>query len=145
MITEKKLKKFIKKREGDRRRKPNPEEKHKMPAPRLQLRWEIPPGQTETKVCFYELILPLQRTDIRAESSEGDLWVRSEHRVFMGHTIVTGGGPEPTHPNPDAPGFLVSTPYRDGAHSLWDSQSLGGLPVYAVFGERFNQFHGKAD
>lgn len=92
-----------------------------LPAPRLQLRWENGDERYEW-ACSYELVLPLREFDIRNDAKTG-------HAVIeLGRTRVGGSGAPPwRHSEPRS-----CTPYRDGAHALWDSAVLGGLPVYVV-------------
>ncbi len=100
-----------------------------MPCPRLELRW-IKTGDTWTeRECAYSIVIPLAEHDIRREDKEGNK-VRRELTVEIGRTRVTGGmGDEPIWD-----GKKVDTPYRDGAHALWDAEHLH-LPVYAVCGD----------
>ncbi len=90
---------------------------------RLQLRW-TPDGDTKDSwMCFYELLLPLDKHDIRREGADGEkvrdcmVWEICKTRV--GRTTV-----------PCAKGF--EAPFRDGAHAHWDSQKLRGIPIVCI-------------
>ena len=99
----------------------------KLPAPRLELKWQqARKGDWYNRVCVYSLILPLTKYDIRREGKNGKR-VRSTIKLEIGRTNVQGGRNEP----PIYEG-KVSTPFRDGAHAHWDSDALGGIPIYAV-------------
>lgn len=111
-----------------------------MPAPRLELRWtdEGAPFTngtdnfyTYTVVCIYSLVIALGEHDIRGES-EGErgepLPQRREKAIELGRTFSTNSAI-----NRLKDGW-IDTPYRDGAHARWDSEQLGGLPIYAVAG-----------
>lgn len=97
-----------------------------LPAPRLQLRWRKPTENelsndsigfmnTHRWSCDYELVIPLGEHDIRRESGP-------ELVAKLGTTFTSSGRDEP----PDY------APFRDGAHAKWDSEALGGLPVYVI-------------
>lgn len=99
-----------------------------MPAPRLELRWEKTGETWEERECAYNLVMPLGEHDIRREGPDGDK-VRDCMTLEIGRTRVNGGGkylcvPDDGH---------IDTPFRDGTHAKWDSDALGGLPIYAVF------------
>jgi hypothetical protein len=102
----------------------------KLPAPRLELKWkQATKGYWYNRVCIYSLILPLTKYDIRREGKNGKR-VRSTIALEIGRTNVQGGRNEPPIYN-----GKVSTPFRDGAHAQWDSESLGNIPIYAVCGK----------
>ena len=66
--------------------------------------------------------------DLRRENSKGKD-VRNVLKLKIGKTQVDGG----VSVREDG---TVETPYRDGAHALWDSKALK-LPIYAVCGDTF--------
>jgi hypothetical protein len=105
--------------------------KPKLPAPRLELRWEpklAEPGhEWDTAICRYLLVLPLKEHDIRREGKDGESY--EDYILEISHTEVTGSGERPVVNG------IVTTPYRDGAHAEWDSDALGGVPIYAVCGD----------
>ncbi len=70
-------------------------------------------------VAIYELVIGLREHDIRRDKAEN---AKGEMAVELGRTR-RGGGMFPL-PN--------DKPYRDGAHSTWDSEHLGGLPVFVI-------------
>ncbi len=97
---------------------------------RLQLRWEQGSKKGEW-LCHYELILPLDEHDVRKEISNTD------HLVIpiKEPTVRTSTSTPCFQKGID--GAFADTPYRDGAHAIWDSKKLGDLPIYVVttFGE----------
>ncbi|WP_157733194.1 hypothetical protein [Bosea sp. AS-1] len=70
-------------------------------------------------MAIYELVIGLREHDIRRDKAEN---AKGEMAVELGRTR-RGGGMFPL-PN--------DKPYRDGAHSTWDSEHLGGLPVFVI-------------
>ena len=103
----------------------------KLPAPRLELHWRKTGETWETRECAYGIVLPLQEHDIRRES-EGGTEV-NERFVEISRTKCSGGtrwlfteADENGKPH-------IDTPFRDSAHAKWDSEALGGLPIFAVF------------
>ena len=99
-------------------------ENAKLPAPRLELRWEqVVPGRWDNMICKYILVIPLQEFDIRRETEDG---TAEEASILLSSTKSHG----PNHRPVCEDG--VRTPYRDGAHAQWDSKALGGLPIYAI-------------
>lgn len=70
------------------------------------------------------LVIPLRHLDIRAEH-DGKHGVWNEHHAMIGFTRSTGGSRPVRSGN-------VETPFRDGAHAGWDSESLRDIPIYAV-------------
>lgn len=106
-----------------------------MPAPRLELRWvdrRMHSNYYEYTVeCEYNLVLRLDSYDIRAERVDddgNDLPKAATMAVRMGGTRSTRTAAERYRPGEDK----VDTPFRDHSHAKWDSEQLGGLPVYAV-------------
>lgn len=103
----------------------------KLPVPRLELRWAK--GTTpndlggRVRLCHYNLVLPLDKHDIRRESANA---VGGELRIEIGTTKVTSYGQEQDY------GAALPTPFRDTAHAIWDSKALGGLSVYVVYGDK---------
>jgi hypothetical protein len=117
-----------------------------LPMPRLQLRWApkpVPKSDPKRRKevrerdrfskrcgfapiedmawdCFYELILPVDKWDIR-----------NEH-YGVGFIIIPiswtrrGSTSAPCEHSP------TDTPYRNSAHAYWDSKVLGWPPVFVV-------------
>jgi len=100
--------------------------KNKLPCPRLELLWDKQEG---VRTCTYTLVIPLKEGDLRRENSKGKD-VRNVLKLKIGKTTVDGGV--------SIQNGVVETPYRDGAHALWDSKVLK-LPIYAVCGETFTR------
>jgi hypothetical protein len=100
-----------------------------MPAPRLELRFVY------TVECVYSLVLGLGEYDVRRERSDdegNELPDVEEQLVQIGRTLSTGKSTKRYDVTVDK----IDTPFRDGAHAKWDSKQLGGLPIYAVVGDR---------
>lgn len=108
----------------------------KLPAPRLQLRWE--PFSDETGrgynwQCHYELVLPLDKYDVRAEQ-EGP---RGGQRPPLKELVIPIKPPSvrgSTGVPCTAPGGTryYDAPFRDGAHAKWDAKVLGNPPIYVI-------------
>lgn len=98
-----------------------------MPAPRLELRWQaiFDRRSKNQSVCYYNLVIPLKETDIRrATAGDNTLSInigRTDSVGFLTDEIDLARG-------------TINTPFRDGAHAMWDAKHLGNLPVYAVYG-----------
>ena len=108
-----------------------------LPTPRLQLRWELFDGESAFNAkwaCHYELVMPLGQYDVRREVYDDDgeeLPERTQLVVPMKTpTLRGGGGKAPCYAMDGT--HHVDAPYRDGAHAMWDSKALGGLPIYVV-------------
>lgn len=115
----------------------------KLPTPRLQLTWVDDGDNWQYKSCLYSLVIPLRELDIRAECDERGVrktGVRKEHHALIGATTLTGGGGAPVRDNGE-----IYSPYRDGAHAKWDSDALGGLPIYVVCNGQFNVIENRKD
>lgn len=107
---------------------------NEMPSPRLELRWQKTGATWDMRECVYGLVLPLREGDIRRENGDGS--EADERLIEIGRTKCTGGtrylfteADEEGKPH-------IDTPFRDSAHAKWDSEALGGLPIYAVFGDK---------
>jgi hypothetical protein len=107
----------------------------KLPMPRLQLRWKASTINPEYKwECHYELVLPIGKYDIRRENYD------DEGNVTKGPCeVVIPMKPPSLRDGNHVPCTSVSqgkrycdTPSRDGAHASWDSETLGGLPIYVI-------------
>lgn len=107
--------------------------KNKLPAPRLQLRWEK--VSEYDYHCHYELVIKLGEFDIRREVYDAD--GNELKKLPLEYAIAMK---EPTTRNCSAasepcgvkPFRYADTPYRDGAHAKWDSVQLGGLPIFVI-------------
>lgn len=91
-----------------------------LPVPRLQLRWEHADDGMYERVCHYELVFALQEYDCRNDAKTGFGVVQ------LGRT--NQGGAEPKWGEE----LGRCTPFRDGAHALWDAAHFGGLPVFVI-------------
>jgi len=99
-------------------------EKLKLPCPRLQLTWVSKGENWSESRCYYTVVIPLGDIDIRGNDEDGNIGVHRECHAVIGATDIIGGG------KPENKG-RVRTPFRDGAHILWDSKAMN-LPAYAV-------------
>lgn len=104
-----------------------------MDCPRLQFTW-IRTGDPEGPwECLYTMVIPLRELDIRGEDEDGKVNFRKRKHLIIGVTRCAPGR-ENWFPTTTFDGVTtVNTPFRDGAHALWDSEAFGGLPVYAVW------------
>lgn len=106
----------------------------KLPTPRLQLRWEANTGDSRYSwLCHYELVLPLDKYDIRGEQ-EGPRGGRrpnlTELLVPIKEPTLRGSNGTPCTAQDGS--RYYDAPYRDGAHAAWDAKVLGGLPIYVI-------------
>lgn len=107
--------------------------KKKLPAPRIQLRWVESTATGWAWECHYELVIKLDKYDIRAEVYKGERLLkkrRSELVVPIKKPSVRSGGGIPCTWQKGERYF--DSPYRDGAHANWDAKQLGDLPVYVI-------------
>ncbi|NBW08283.1 MAG: hypothetical protein EBR82_09670 [Caulobacteraceae bacterium] len=112
----------------------------KLPAPRLQLRWEANPDYLSAKpggryrwLCHYELVIPLDKHDIRADVYRGERLLKRkalELVVAIKPPSCRGSDREPCT-GTDGSRFY-DDPFRDGAHAHWDSKHLGDPPIYVI-------------
>jgi hypothetical protein len=145
MTEDEEIQVFFEQHRGNHPTEPNPEEKLELPAPRLQLRWELLPDYEDEddhycrKICCYELVLPTGEHDCRANDPEtGCPGFRKELRISIDATVVSGGPPEPLVHYDDSGDKVLETPFRDSAHINWDGAALQ-LPTYVIYGGRFHK------
>ena len=92
----------------------------RLPAPRLQLRWEERAVDGFDRICHYEMVLPLREGDMRDDAGTGFVVIE------LGRTLQDFA-------SPDWARHLSSrVPFRDGVHSRWDAEALGGIPIYVI-------------
>lgn len=102
-----------------------------LPAPRLQLRWATNPDEPGW-ICYYELVLPLREFDLRREvydDKDERLPDITEMPLLIRTTTRTGNGTPCTARNGDR---YSDPPFRDSAHAMWDSEALGGMPIFVI-------------
>lgn len=111
----------------------------KLPAPRLQLRWERNDGSVRhcsgvhyEWLCHYELVLPLDQYDIRREVwKDGEEVGRCDELVIpMKGPSMRGGSNTPCETRDGS--RYYDDPFRDGAHAQWDAKVLGNPPIYVI-------------
>lgn len=102
-----------------------------LPLPRLQLTWVQDAEQDQESagcegvsrwLCFYDLLIPCDRYDIR-NFNQCELPAFTGFRA--GFTKVSG----------EMKLGHLDSPFRDGCHAEWDARLLK-LPVYIVNGEQ---------
>ncbi len=106
---------------------------------RLELTWTHDGGERWT--CNYELVLPLKEADCRGTfdhkpsksrpKSHCKIWLDSDNckRIPLGRTLVTTTAASRVWPDGN-----IDTPFRDGAHIQWDSETLG-LRTFVICGD----------
>lgn len=106
-----------------------------LPAPRLQLRWAESTDARYTWMCHYELVLPLDKWDIRGEQ-EGPRGGRRPNLTELVVPIKPPSCRNSSNPNPPCTGIdgkrYYDAPYRDGAHAIFDAKVLGNPPIYVI-------------
>jgi hypothetical protein len=111
----------------------------KLPAPRLQLRWEKNDGLHGYAIhkygwlCHYELVLPLDKFDIRREvrGPRGGIKKIRELVAPLKGPSARGSSSTPCT-CPFKGTRYYDDPFRDGAHAQWDAKLLGNLPIYVI-------------
>lgn len=108
-----------------------------LPSPRLQLRWDFAPKDLAKErsckyQCHYELVLPLQEHDIRAEIYKGERVVgkRTELVVPIKQGQLRDCAMEPCVWKDEF--YYFDPPFRDGAHAMWDAKLLGNPPIIVI-------------
>lgn len=117
-----------------------------LPLPRLQLRWHYKPvpksepqrrkdialskrmsaemgvkyTEDEAWDCFYELVLPVDKYDIRNE------------RYGVNFILIPISWARRTSTSTPCEWDATDDTFRDGAHAFWDSKALGWLPIFVV-------------
>lgn len=105
-----------------------------LPAPRLQLRWAPSTDSRRQWMCHYELVMPLDKCDIRAEQEGPRGGKRPKLKEFvvpMKPPTCRDGNAAPCQTWPDKKPYY-DPPFRDGAHAQWDAALLGDLPIYVI-------------
>lgn len=110
----------------------NPKE---LPLPRLQLTWK----QTDAREwnCSYDFLIPISGGDIRNDGPEGEV------NGGPGFVAAHIGDTTCTRSRHPFDGSALDTPFRDGAHAMWDSARLG-VPAFVVCDERAQFIEPKA-
>lgn len=112
-----------------------------LPMPRLQLRYDpkpiakskrraeiarskricesmgLPYHEDYSWLCSYELVLPVDKYDIRNDRYGVGFILVPISQTKIGTSRIPQSG---------------DTPFRDGSHAFWDSKELGWLPIYSV-------------
>ena len=109
----------------------------KLPAPRLQLRWEPLQRARYQWQCNYELVILLDEWDVRREIYKNGQQLKKklprECAIPMkGPSLRCTGSNFPPCTSHDGKLRYADEPFRDGAHARWDAIQLGDLPIYVV-------------
>jgi hypothetical protein len=107
-----------------------------LPAPRLQLRWAPSTIKPEYNwECHYELVIPLDQYDVRAEQydEDGEMMPEKikEAVIPMKPPSLRGGETTPCTVYQTGERYY-DAPFRDGAHAWWDSKLLGNPPIFVI-------------
>jgi hypothetical protein len=115
-----------------------------LPAPRLQLVWRQHDDPQYDWICEYVLVMSQgeeARLDVRnTGGSNGDGNAPDRVAWLLGYTRCGRSGQSPVIPSGShwTRTETIQTPYRDGAHIMWDSKKLG-IPAYVVCGDKAQQ------
>ena len=112
----------------------------KLPAPRLQMRWErrADPHDMDwdgelSWNCHYELVLPLGEHDIRREIYKDGEQVGEVEELVVPMKGPTVRGSNGRTPCMDRDGqYWFDDPIRDGCHAQWDAAAIGNPPIYVI-------------
>lgn len=120
----------------------------KLPTDRAYLHFEATRVSSGSVQVDYELMLPLGEVDCRGTFDRSGrktrpknfnlVWldIRNNRRIPLGRTAIgTSRESYPFYDHPDSAGY-IDLPFRDGAHSHWDNEKLGGLPVIYSMGDQ---------
>lgn len=105
-----------------------------LPAPRIQLRWLPSTLRREYQwECHYELVIPLDKHDVRAEQvgpRGGRRPNLKELVIPIKEPSVRGSTGTPCMAQDGS--RYYDPPFRDGAHAQWDAAVLGNPPIYVI-------------
>jgi hypothetical protein len=112
--------------------------KHKteLATPRIQLRWMPSTLRREYKwECHYEIVILLGEFDIRREVYDEDGEMKK--KKLPRELVIQIKGPSlrggQTTPCGEVGGErYADTPFRDGAHAMWDALQLGEPPIFVI-------------
>lgn len=117
-----------------------------LPTDRAYLHFEAVRVEPEQVQVDYELVIPLGEVDCRGTfdhkgskrpKSHRVVWLDKQNnkRIPLGRTMV--GASNPNYPFSRFDGE-IDLPFRDGVHSSWDNEKLGGLPlIYSTGGKHY--------
>lgn len=107
---------------------------NKLPAPRMQLRWEKSPTPEYQWQCHYELVILLGEHDIRREVYKNGRQLKKkmprELAITMKPPTMRSGNGKP--PCGAELNRYADPPFRDGAHAMWDAIQLGDPPIFVI-------------
>ena len=111
--------------------------KPKLPTPRIQLRWEESAGTGYKWQCHYELVILLDKYDVRREVYRNGRELKRklprELAIPMKQpSLRSSSNPHPPCTSMDGKSRYADTPFRDGAHAMWDAAQLGEPPIFVI-------------
>lgn len=109
----------------------------KLPTPRMQLRWEASTEPGHQWQCHYELVILLDKWDVRREVYKRG---RELKRKLPRELVIPMKTPSfrnsssryPPCTSGDGKQRYADTPFRDGAHAKWDAIQLGDPPIFVI-------------
>lgn len=109
----------------------------KLPTPRLQLRWEAAAHPGYQWQCHYELVISLDEYDVRREIYKNGRQLKKKlPREFIvpmkSPSLRNSSSRFPPCTSGDGRTRYADTPYRDGAHAMWDAIQLGCPPIFVI-------------
>lgn len=109
----------------------------KLPTPRIQLRWEASQHPEYQWQCHYELVILLDKYDVRREVYKNGRQLKKklprELAIPMKSPSLRGSSSKyPPCTSGDGKMRYADTPFRDGAHARWDAIQLGDPPIFVI-------------
>ena len=109
----------------------------KLPTPRIQLRWESSTEPGHQWMCHYELVILLDKYDVRREVYKRGRELKKKLSRELAIPMKTpsfrnSSSRYPPCTSGDGKQRYADTPYRDGAHALWDAIQLGDPPIFVI-------------
>lgn len=109
----------------------------KLPTPRMQLRWEVSTEPGHQWQCNYELVILLDKWDVRREVYKRG---RELKRKLPRELVIPMKTPSfrnssshyPPCTSGDGKQRYADTPFRDGVHAKWDAIQLGDPPIFVI-------------
>lgn len=109
----------------------------KLPTPRMQLRWEVATEPDHHWQCHYELVILLDKWDVRREVYKRGRKLKRKLPRELAIPMKTpsfrnSSSHYPPCTSGDGKKRYADTPYRDGAHAKWDAIQLGDPPIFVI-------------
>ena len=110
--------------------------KEKLPTPRMQLRWKESTHAGYQWECHYELVILLDKYDVRREVYKNGRELKRLLPREMTIPMKTPSLRNSSSPHPPCTAMdgtrYADTPSRDGAHAKWDAIQLGDPPIFVI-------------